>query len=265
MSKEPIEFLKQALLIAAAIQKEPVSQWLLLGEFRPSYGEFSTCALVAIVFIMRKQLTNAPLSVFTGPVFWQIVIGWILGLKADRFWADWGIPAVLVWLTLQLEEILAEVWSAVSWKRWLVSGMVGVSLFLTSTNDLDRRYTASQNEVFLDATEPALQGWMPETNGIFYCAQMAFFYNTYYKNPKAHWRYILGMEPALLPDEDRRICRTIQLNPYAFTSYEPWIQKMQTRDRLAILGGPQPNLPQLEWTQAVGRIWIGRLPKNNPR
>ncbi len=258
---KPIEFLRQALLIVADISREHLPQWLLVGELRPSYGEFDTLALLALVVIWRYLQTREQPSLLNQPVFCLIVICWILGFKADRFWADWGVAAVLVWLTLQFEEILPTFWPANSPRRLVLCGLIAVPLFLHTTNDLDRRYTFNLNESFLDASDPELAGWLPEKNGIFYSAQMVFFYNTFYKNPTADWRYILGLEPALMPDDDLHIFRQIQYNKFVLSAYEPWIRKMQPADRLALYSAGPPNLPELQWHNALGNLWIGRLPK----
>ena len=285
MTGQPIAFLKQALQIVSLVSSERVPSWLLVGEFRPSYGEFATVLLVGLVLVWRRQsnkeapdaIRQGPSRVpssndaensadaanreFLGPAFWLIVICWILGFKADRFWADWGLPAVLVWLTLQLQAGLTGAWDLDSPKRLLACGLVALPLFLHSTNDLDRRYTGTLSESFLDGNEPALQGWMPEPNGVFYSAHMDFFYNTFYKNPQAPWRYILGMEPALMPPEDLRIFRDIQLSQYSFKAYAPWVQKMGRADRLAIRCSAQPPISELQWTNATGDLWLGRLPR----
>jgi hypothetical protein len=263
LTGKPIEFLKQAVLIALAVSREQIPQWILVGEFRPSYGEFSTLAMVMIVSLYRNQQDRHAKNPLQGPIFWLIAICWILGFKADRFWADWGVPAVLVWLALQFQELMTRAWETTSWKRAMAVSLLAVPLFWHSTNDLDRRYTGSLSEVFVDAKQPALQGWLPEPRGVFYTAHMEFFYNTFYKNPQAEWRYILGMEPALMPDSDLGIFRLIQMSQYSFKAYEPWIQKMHPGDRMEIPCASQPNLPQLEWTNAVAGIWIGRLPKPN--
>ena len=136
-------------------------------------------------------------------------------------------------------------------------------LVLQASNDLDGRYTFNLKESFLDGNDSSLQGWLPEQNGIFYSAQMEFFYSTFYKNPTADWRYILSMEPALMPPDDLLIFRNIQWNNYAFKAYEPWIKKMLPADRLVVYSSALPNLPQLEWHNAVGNIWLGRLPKKS--
>ena len=61
---------------------------------------------------------------------------------------------------------------------------------------------AKANEVVaaMITEHPELKGWMPEKGGIFYGADMTFFYNTFYKNPDGDWRYIVGFEPACVND-----------------------------------------------------------------
>jgi hypothetical protein len=255
----PIVFLQQALAIAGAVSREQVSQWLLVGELRPSYGEFPTAVLVALVMLWQRQQGRSATAY--DPAFWLILLAWILGFKADRFWADWGIPAVLVWLTLRIEAATTNKWEYTNWRRAAVACLVAAPLFLHATNDLDRRYTGCLNEAFLDSKEPLLTGWMPEPDGIFYTAHLESFYNTFYRNPNGNWRYILGMEPALMPDEDLQIYRGIERNQFAFKAYEPWVAKMKRGDRLVVPCATEPALPQLEWISAGGGIWIGRLPQ----
>jgi hypothetical protein len=261
LTGRPVDFLYTAVFMAGSISGEHLPQWMLVGEFRPSYGEFSTVVLIAVVMIWRKLQCRELPDLFRQPVFCVLALCWVFGFKADRFWADWGMPATLVWLTMQFDELLPAFWDAASLKRVAACVLLALPVFLTTTNDLDRRYTSNLDEFFLDASDPSLKGWLPDGNGIFYSAQMGFFYNTFYKNPGAEWRYIVGYEPALAPDEDRKILRQIQWNHYAFKAYEPWIKKMRPEDRLEIDSGSQPNLPQLEWHNAVGYLWIGRLPR----
>ncbi|MDB6108299.1 MAG: hypothetical protein JWR69_49, partial [Pedosphaera sp.] len=166
--------------------------------------------------------------------------------------------------TLQFQAIMDISWPTTSPKRVMACGLVALPLLLHSTNDLDRRYTRNLNETFLDAADPDLQGWLPGANGIFYSARLDFFYNTFYKNPQADWRYNLGFEPALMPDADLKVYRHLQSYPWAFKAYQPWIDKMGPADRLAIASPSQPDLPQLQWHSAAGTFWIGRLPDEKP-
>jgi hypothetical protein len=264
MIGSPIEFLVQNIKQAATVAFEHVPSWVLVGEMTPGLGEFATLVLLAIVFLWRRQQGKTTSTLLDTPVFWLVIVCWMLGLKTDRCWADWGIPAVLVWLTLQFEEMFTSFCEATSPKRLLVCAFIAFTLFFQSTNDYDRRYSRAVDEQFVDAHDPALQGWLPGKNGIFYSSEMIFYYDTFYKNPQADWRYILGYEPAIMPEEDLKILRAIQMSHGALNAYEPWIKKMRPADRLVIYGLYKPDLPELEWHQATVNIWLGRLPGQNP-
>ena len=109
-----------------------------------------------------------------------------------------------------------------------------------------------------------LGGWLPDPGGILYNGDMDLFFQTFYKNPKADWRYILGFEPGLMRPEDLDVLRKIQWNYGDARAYEPWVKKMRAQDRLAIRGtsGAPPRIPELEWHYAVSHVWLGRLPRH---
>lgn len=258
----PYVFLKQALQIVAVVSREHAPQWLLVGELQPSYGEFSTLVLVAVICFWQRLRDPSAKLFIRAPLVWMMVIGWLLGLKADRFWADWGLPAVIVFLAVQVDEMMNSAWGELSPKRLVLCVVAVGALFLHTTNDLERRYTGSLTERFIDATDPELRGWLPESQGILYASQMEIFYNTFFKNPLGDWRYINGMEPALMPEEDLKILRRIQWNEGAFEAFQPWADKMSLADRLVISCPKQPPLPKLEWHEATAGIWIGRLPRS---
>ena len=263
LTGHPIAYLVEAVRMAVDVFREHLPYWMLVGEFQPSEGELSSLMLLAVVFLWRRQQNESESKLLDTPAFWLVVICWILGLRADRCWVDWGIPAMLVWLTVQFEEGMTKYWEGKSLKRVVACGLIAMPLFFHSTNDLDRRYTHNLDKAYLDGSNPSLRGWMPESNGIFYSAQMGFYYDTFYKNPTADWRYILGFEPALMPKDDLKIYRGIQMNRNDVKAYEPWADKMQPADRLAISSYAKPDLPQLEWTNATKTLWIGRLPSGN--
>ena len=260
LTGQPATFLEQAVLLIGSISREHLPQWMLVGELGPHRGEFETLVLLAIVFLWRRQRGGAEAKLVSPPLVAMIALCWILGFKADRCWADWGMAAVLVWLALQFEELMKSGWAPTTGRRVLACALLAAPLYLHSTNDLDRRYTRWQDEAFMDAHDPGLQGWLPGDGGIFYTANLAFFYNTFYANPEGNWRYILGFEPALMPDEDLKIYRDIQKSGGAWPDYEPWVKKMRPADRLAIYSGVKPDLPELEWCNAGGGLWLGRLP-----
>jgi hypothetical protein len=259
LSGHLVAFLREGLFLARAVSQEHLPPWMLVGEFQPSEGEFATLVLLTLVYLWsRARNLNAPV-LWLSPVFWMIALNWVLGFVADRFWADYGLPAALVWMALLFDEAWPVLVEDGSWQRLAACALIAVPLYLDGTNDLNRRYTGSLDEIFVDARDPRWQGWLPEPGGIFYADNMRFFYNTFYQNPAADWRYIVGFEPALMPPADLTVYRSIQRTRHAPEAYEPWLKKMRQEDRLETESFGQPDLP-LEWRH-VGNVWIGRLPR----
>ncbi|HEX4265682.1 MAG TPA: hypothetical protein VH597_15210 [Verrucomicrobiae bacterium] len=264
LSGHPLRLLGTALTNVFSIFHESPPQWMLVGELAPDRGDIAVVAALALIFLGSRLLVRKKTSTVSGvwlrPVVALMILCWVLGFKVDRFWADWGIPAALVWMTLHFQEFLEEFQTVAVGKRLATVALIAAPLYLAATNDTDRRYTANFTQPFLSAEDPALQGWFPGHNGIFYSVQMDLFYDTFYTNPSGDWRYILGFEPALMPDNDLKIMRQIVGSQEAVEAYQLWINKMRPEDRLAIFSSTRPNLPQLEWLDATQYIWIGRLP-----
>jgi hypothetical protein len=91
---------------------------------------------------------------------------------------------------------------------------------------------------------------------------MTIFYQIFYKNPKADWRYILGFESAFMPREDLKILRYIQSNARIYKYFGPWVKKMKPEDRLILRADMdhQPKISELEWNYTALNIWVGRKP-----
>jgi hypothetical protein len=199
----------------------------------------------------------------SSPAFWMACICWVLGFKALRFWNDWGRPALLVLLTCDLQLLLQARFAADSFKRLALTGGLAVMTVLAATNDSGSRWTWNLTQQYLTPDNPELDGWLPEKDGILYSADMTLFFQTFFKNPKADWRYIVGYEPALMPDADFEVYLQIRQNWGDAKAYQPWANKMRREDRLVMRGGrgSPPNIPQLEWEYGVSGIWIGRTPR----
>nr|HPG00629.1 hypothetical protein [Kiritimatiellia bacterium] len=184
-------------------------------------------------------------------------------LAVIRFWVDWGLIAMMVWMAQEFEGVLAESLPIDAPRRLLVCALACAALYFGTTSDLQARWTKSLSIEYLDAADPRLAEWMPGENGTLYSGEMAVFFRTFFKNPQAPWRYILGFETGLMPEQDLDILRTLQLTYGDPRAYEPWVRRMRFEDRLVIMDPPdrRPRIPELEWFYAVRNTWIGRLPR----
>lgn len=261
----PLAFLHQTALHPVWALATKFPQTVLVSEFQPSGGALAMVAVVLATIAWRRlkgQSFETPLA--GDPIFCLAVLGWALGLHTMRFWLDWGLPAALVWLTQNFEAQWPE-WreeGAVPRQRLLSTLAIVALLFLAVGADVGGRWSSYRNRPFLHADNPQQAPWLPEPGGILYSNSMRVFYDQFFENPRAPWRYMVGFEPALMPPRDVRIFRTIQLEGAGDASFLPWIERMRPEDRLVIVrsGSSRPKLPQLEWFSPYRGMWIGRLP-----
>jgi hypothetical protein len=188
----------------------------------------------------------------------------VLGFKASRFWEEWGAPALMVLSTVELQALLETRLPIDSLKRLAITCGLAITLFLAATNDSDDRWTFNLTTKYVSKEDPELTGWLPEKGGIFYDVDMFFFYQTFFRNPNAEWKYMVGFEPALMPDDDFETYKAILWSNRDPRAYAPWVKKMRPEDRLAIRSAGPPQIPNLEWRYACD-LWIGRLPRLNGR
>ncbi len=261
----PFESLYQAVVMAYRAFGMHLTQRTMVTEFRSSSGDVFGLIILGGLLILRQLAGLKARALTTNPAFWLATLTWVLGFKAVRFTADWGWPALMVLITCDLQLLLEARFAADSFKRLALVGGLAVTTFLATTNDFNSRWTYNLTQQYLTPDDKSLTGWLPDKGGILYSSDMAIFYQTFFKNPNGDWRYILGYEPALMPDEDFRVYHKILWNFGDSKTYAPWVEKMRPEDRLVISGGRSspPNIPQLEWNYGVSDIWIGRLPRTN--
>jgi hypothetical protein len=261
----PLVYLIEAWRQAWGVIGLHTSQGTLVGELQPSTGNWIPLLLVGGLLVLRQlaKLPAPPLSV--QPAFWLACLGWVLGFKAERFWDDWGMPALMVLIALDLDTLLENRLPAHSLQRLALAGGLALTLLLATTNDAGSRWSASADWEYLTEDDPNLAGWLPQPGGIFYETDMEFFFHTFFKNPTAPWRYTVGYEPALMPPDDLATYQQILLHFDNADVYRPWIKKMRPPDRLVLSSHSNPTafLPELEWKHAVGALWLGRLPRKN--
>jgi hypothetical protein len=260
LTGHPVIYLTEAWLQAWNVIGRHSAQSTLATELRPGGSNYFPLLLVGGLMILRQlaRLPSRPLNAH--PAFWLAAMGWVLGHQAERFWDDWGLPALMALMTGDLDLLLSARLPADSLKRLAVAGGLALTAYVVTTTDVDSRWTGALNAQYLTQDDPELAGWLPEAGGIFYKADMEFFFNTFYRNPTAPWRYMVGYEPVLMPPEDFATYQRILWNNGNSESYEPWIRKMRPQDRLVVdaSGNPSGYMTSLEWKHAIGTMWIGR-------
>jgi hypothetical protein len=88
---------------------------------------------------------------------------------------------------------------------------------------------------------------------------MGVFYDTFFENPRADFRYVLGFEPGMMPPEELAVFREIQRTDRADAAFLPWASKLRPIDRLVVARpGPAPQIASLEWHSPFAGVWIGR-------
>jgi hypothetical protein len=263
LTGHPYLFLKQTVTHAMLAFGNISVQRLLVGEFQSFSGDATMVLLILGALVWRKTRRKDGWSAIHDPIFILAAMGWALGFVAVRFWTDWGMPAAIFWLMSEVTSAFNENMEMTSWRRAFLTLAISAALFLAVSADIGSRWTYNLTTEYLSADDPKQAGWLPEPGGIIYSNDMRIFYQTFYGNPKAPWRYILGFEPAMMPPEDLAILRKIQWNLDAPQAFEPWIDKMRPADRLMIRGvrSAKPDIPGLEWYYAVTGTWIGRKAK----
>jgi hypothetical protein len=263
LTGHPFESPCQAVVMAIRAFGLHTTQRTLVTEFQPSSGEVLALIIMGGLLILRQLAGLKARPLTSNPAFWLACICWVLSFKAWRFTEDWGWPALMVLITCDLQLLLQTRFAADSFKRLALACGLAAMTFLAITNDHGSRWTYNLTQQYLTQDNPDLNGWLPEKGGILYSSDMTVFYQTFFKNPNADWRYILGYEPAFMPKEDFDVFHKIMWNFGDAKAYGPWVEKMRPPDRLVIRGGrgSPPNLPQLEWEYGVSGIWIGRTPR----
>jgi hypothetical protein len=263
LTGHPIGFLIQSVRHMFGVFGGLVVNRQLEPELHPSDGAVPAVLAVAALLLWRAVSLGWNPRKLLNPVFMMMALGWLLGLKMQRFWWDYGTPAFIIWVAMELQEHFEKQVIVDSIQRLFLALAIAAGAYLGFTSDRDGRWTENLTTEFLTQDNPALAGWLPEPGGIIYDSDMDVFFETFYKNPTADWKYILGFESGWMRPEDLKVLRQAQWNFGDARAYEPWVQEMRPQDRLIIraAGSGRPNIPELEWNYAATELWIGRLPR----
>jgi hypothetical protein len=264
LTGHPWEFLFQSVRHMFGVFGDFVVNRQLEPELHPSDGSIPAVLAVAVLLLWRKISIGWNPRALLNPTFMMMALGWLLGLRVQRFWWDFGTPAFIIWVALELQEHFEQQLAFDSAKRLFVTLAVAAGVFLGFASDRDSRWTQNLTVEYLTPDNPKLAGWLPEPGGIIYNSNMDIFFQTFFKNPTADWKYILGFESGLMRPDDLEVLRRAQWNFGDARAFEPWVKKMRPQDRMIInashSAGP-PDIPELEWNYAATEMWIGRLPR----
>jgi hypothetical protein len=257
----PIAFLHQMFFHALEAFGKYDFNFQLVSEFQPFTGEVLVFLLVGGLLVWRLARDEWNNSVVDNPIFYLVIIGWSMGFFASRFWTDWAWPALAFWIALEIQIVLEHYTDRFSLKRLALTGMFCIILLLSVTNDYGSRWSGITAE-WPNITKTAHRPWLPDEGGILYNDNMFLFYQVFYLNPHAPWRYTLGFEPIWMPADNLEIFRRIQLARGKDETYIPWVKKMNSKDRLMLIRNAKPKIEGLEWHEVTPTVWSGRIPRN---
>lgn len=262
LTGHPFTFLGDEVALALTAFSQHTVQRQLVTEFMSQTPDTLLLVCAAGLLLWRVARGRWTSATIFNPAFMLAVLGAIAGMQVYRFWLDWGVPALLVWMALEIQEAI-EAGALDAIGRATAAALLCASFYFATTTDVGGRWTNSLDVEYMMQDDPELAGWLPEKDGIIYSTNMDVFYETFFKNPRAPWRYVLGFEPTFMTADDLKTLRTIDFYHGAPQAYEPWVKKMRPQDRLVVrsASGRAPGIEGIEWKYAVKNTWIGRVPR----
>lgn len=266
----PLAYLWQQLQHAILAFGNGVSAQVLVGEFGPSSGWAGFLALAGLVMVFHRLLTGAWVRPGVEPAVPVLAgLGWLAGLLVFRFWNEWGLPAAMFWLALQIEDILeALAPDSGSGRRLAMAAGLACALMLTGVGDHDARWSGGRAVMPRADGAPAApvpgEGdsaeLLPGPGGILYNSEMSVFNSLFFRNPMAQWKYAYGFESGIMTPENLAVLRDIQNRRGVWAAYQPWVDRLRAIDRIAVISAQKPDIPALEWRELEPKLWIGRKP-----
>ena len=267
MTGHPVLLIKQTILHLALISGSYTTQDMLVTELRPTTGDFTIVMLVSGMLFWRALRGRWNKNIIDSPLFITVILSFVAGFVTRRIWLDVGLPAIILWMAEEFEDIFRTKIKIASLQRFFFTVILAGVLYLSITTDAGGRWSMCRPKDYISAQDPKQAEWLPGPGGILYSYDMGIFFKTVYKNPHGNWRYILGSEAAIMPQEDLKILRNIQKNWLTYESFEPWVKKMRPEDRL-VIGIDEDHMPkikELEWKYVAYGTWIGKKPKDVKR
>ena len=260
LTGDPIAYLQETTTHLFGVFGGHLQQHMLVSELQCDTGDIAFALIFCGFVLLRVAQGNWCMEQVKNPIFIIAVLGWVLGLQVSRFWSDWGLPAAIIWIACEIEELMMQK-AKESNISLILAGFICLFAYVSTTRDIQERWSRNLTTEYVSADNPNLIGWLPDNGGIIYNSSMLAFFRTFYANPTADWKYMVGFEPGIMPYEDQQILRQIQFFNFADFAYKPWVDKMKLSDRMMLLQDTKPTIPGLEWQYAAKSTWLGRLPR----
>jgi hypothetical protein len=220
--------------------------------------------IVAVVLLWRVARRAWTGAEFTDPTLAGAAIGLVLGHIVGRFWTDWGMVAAAAFVAREFDSALAGEPRGSRGGDVARCAAVCIAFAVVLSADVGGRWSSSQQRPGLHAEDlaPEDRTWFPDSGGIVYNIDMVPFYEMFFQNPTAPWRYLLGFEPTLMRPEDLEVFRALVAKGYAPSACQPWVGRMKPADRFLLTSPPVAVAPftDLEWRKVRGAgYWLGRV------
>ena len=246
------------------ILSEKIYNWQLVTEFAEGNVYYAWLFPIVIIISLLHKMNKLKLNELSrDSVFIFILLSWLLSLRVTRFWFDWGLIAVCYWLSGKISVLISEMESVKKpfIRYFLFLFLIAASIVIIPQANWDKRAEHKSN--IADFSKQELADFIPEEGGIVYNDSMSEFYFNYYTYPEAKYRYILGFEPAIMPQEDKVVFRDIVFTNYHYSAYKPWIAKLTPKDRIYTKVNISDYYKELDWIKASSKLWIGKLKNRN--
>ena len=254
LTGHPVDFLWQNIALGLNLGGGAISAWVYEMQAYP-FVPMLLIAVAAMVVIRKVWLDTPAATLARDPVFVLGAMACLLGFRSARFWMDWGMPAFVVFIALEIEALLIA--RTAERQRLLIAAGIALASFLTWTGNVNQRWVPRLERAFatIVMTRPAA---LPDSGGVLYTDDRRVFYEIFYLQPQAPWRYTLGFAPELMPPEDYAVYVNRQ-STGTIESLEPWARKMKPEDRLLIRDPRGIALWNwMEWEQVEGGFYSGR-------
>lgn len=264
LTGHPVAALRDSMSLLTTVPAQGTPLYMRAAEIWPAVQTFGPVVLAALLYMWGTTRRPEGVAASDRPAVAGVILGLVLGTVVGRLWYDWGMVALIVWGAHEVSRLLVDRMDRYSLQRVLLCGVVTVASAATLSADVDGRWSMKQRrDLSYENLSEEARAWYPDSGGIMYSSHTGLFYEMFFQNPKAPWRYATFFEPTLMRPENLEAFRKTQEEDHVPMSYRLWVERLKPADRLfAYSVNPHvPPFDQLEWsTRSRDRLSIGRLP-----